>query len=44
MSVALEVWVKPVKHDGVGERYKVSDAVFNYVAIDESGRPRPIKK
>lgn len=44
MSVGLEVWVKPVSHNGVGDRYKVSDAVFNYVAIDENGRPRPIKK
>ncbi|PSU33262.1 acyl-CoA thioester hydrolase YciA [Photobacterium lutimaris] len=44
MSVALEVWVKPVAIDGVGERYRVCEATFNYVAIDSNGRPRPVKK
>ncbi|GAB3516179.1 acyl-CoA thioesterase [Photobacterium proteolyticum] len=44
MSVALEVWVKPVAIDGVGERYRVCEATFNYVAINSEGRPRPIRK
>ncbi|MEZ8080309.1 acyl-CoA thioester hydrolase YciA [Enterovibrio norvegicus] len=44
MSVALEVWVKPVAADGVGQRHKVCEATFNYVAIDTNGRPRPINK
>ncbi len=44
MSVKLEVWVKPVAADGVGERRKVCEATFNYVAIDSAGKPRPIKK
>ncbi|MGF1686461.1 acyl-CoA thioester hydrolase YciA [Photobacterium japonica] len=44
MSVALEVWVKPVAIDGVGDRYRVCEATFNYVAIDSNGRPRPVKK
>ncbi len=44
LSVAMEVWVKPVGNDGIGERYKVSEATFNYVAIDANGRPRPIQK
>ncbi|KLV11353.1 MULTISPECIES: acyl-CoA thioester hydrolase YciA [Photobacterium] len=44
MSVALEVWVKPVAHDGIGDRYRVCEATFNYVAIDSNGRPRPVKK
>ncbi|MDV5169461.1 acyl-CoA thioester hydrolase YciA [Photobacterium rosenbergii] len=44
MSVALEVWVKPVAIDAVGERYRVCEATFNYVAIDSNGRPRPVKK
>ncbi|MBE1277823.1 acyl-CoA thioesterase [Enterovibrio norvegicus] len=44
MSVALEVWVKPVAADGVGQRHKVCEATFNYVAIDANGRPRPINK
>ncbi|MGF1729735.1 acyl-CoA thioester hydrolase YciA [Photobacterium kasasachensis] len=44
MSVALEVWVKPVAIDGIGERYRVCEATFNYVAINSEGRPRPIRK
>ncbi|MGL6258861.1 acyl-CoA thioester hydrolase YciA [Vibrio sp. WXL210] len=43
MSIHLEVWVKPVKEDGVKDRYMVCKATFNYVAIDSNGRPRPIK-
>ncbi len=43
MEMNLEVWVKPVKADGVGERFQVCEATFNYVAIDGEGRPRPIK-
>ena len=44
MSVKLEVWVKPVGLDGVGERRLVCEAIFNYVAIDSNGRPRAINK
>ncbi len=44
MSIDLEVWIKPVKEQGVGERFMVCDATFNYVAIDSEGKPRPISK
>ncbi|MCX9557915.1 acyl-CoA thioester hydrolase YciA [Vibrio cholerae] len=42
MSINLEVWVKPVKEEGGGERFQVCEATFNYVAIDANGRPRAI--
>ena len=42
MSVNLEVWVKPIKQDSVGDRFQVCEATFNYVAIDANGRPRAI--
>lgn len=42
MSIDLAVWVKPVKEHGVGDRFMVCDATFNYVAIDANGKPRPI--
>ncbi|MGL6171384.1 MAG: hotdog domain-containing protein, partial [Vibrio sp.] len=42
MTINLEVWVKPVKEDGIGERFQVCEATFNYVAIDANGRPREI--
>lgn len=44
MSINLEVWIKPVKEHGIGDRFMVCDATFNYVAIDAKGKPRPIKK
>ncbi|MGO2322019.1 acyl-CoA thioester hydrolase YciA [Vibrio casei] len=43
MSISLEVWVKSVSMDGVGEKNKVCEATFNYVAIDSEGLPRPVK-
>lgn len=43
MSINLEVWVKPIKEDGVLDRFQVCEATFNYVAIDSDGRPRQIK-
>ncbi|MEK6188194.1 acyl-CoA thioester hydrolase YciA [Vibrio cholerae] len=42
MSINLEVWVKLTKEEGVGERFQVCEATFNYVAIDANGRPRAI--
>ncbi|OIQ26642.1 acyl-CoA thioester hydrolase YciA [uncultured Vibrio sp.] len=44
MSIKLDVWVKPVKEEGVGDRFQVCDATFNYVAVDSKGKPRPIKQ
>ena len=44
MSVKLEVWVKPVNIDSVGDRRLVCVATFNYVAIDSQGKPRPVIK
>ena len=44
MSVGLEVWVKPVNVEAVGDRYRICEATFNYVAINSKGRPRPIQK
>ncbi len=43
MGVKLEVWVKHVANNGVSQRLKVCDATFNYVAIDEHGKPRKIE-
>ncbi|MCG7488146.1 acyl-CoA thioester hydrolase YciA [Vibrio sp. Of14-4] len=44
MNIDLEVWVKPIKEHGIGERFMVCDATFNYVAIDTEGRPRAIEQ
>ena len=44
MTIDLEVWVKPVTTEGVGKRYKVCEATFKYVAVNNLGRPREINK
>ena len=43
MQVKVEVWIKKVA-DGGRERYCVTEALFTFVAIDKTGRPRPIPR
>lgn len=44
LKVKVEVWVKRVSREPISERYRVTEAVFTFVAVDESGRPRQIPK
>lgn len=39
MEIHVEAWVRRGR---IGEREKVTDAVFKFVAIDENGNPTPI--
>ena len=39
VTLAVEVWVL---RQGQGERVKVSDAEFTFVAVDDDGRPRAL--
>ncbi len=39
ITLDVEVWV--LRH-GQGERMKVTAAEFSFVAVDESGQPRPV--
>lgn len=39
MAIELEAWVKRGR---IGDRVKVTEAVFTFVAIDEEGRPREV--
>ncbi len=43
MQVKVEVFIKQV-YQGARERFRVTEALFTYVAIDENGRPRPIPR
>ncbi|QIM63103.1 acyl-CoA thioesterase [Pasteurellaceae bacterium Orientalotternb1] len=43
LQVKVEVWIKKVA-DGGKERFCVTEALFTFVAIDKSGRPRPIPR
>ena len=41
ISVRVETWIRPRGEPRTTE-VKVTEALFTFVAIDESGRPRPI--
>ncbi|GHE87444.1 acyl-CoA thioesterase [Aliiroseovarius zhejiangensis] len=41
MSIELEAWVK---RDRLGERHKVTEGVFVFVALDEDGQPVAVEK
>lgn len=43
MQVKVEVFIKQV-YEGAQERFRVTEALFTYVAIDKNGRPRPIPR
>ena len=39
MRIAVEAWRRPRHED---EAVKVTEALFTFVAVDDSGRPRPV--
>ena len=41
LTLAVEVWVL---RQGQGDREKVTDAEFTFVAVDDAGRPRPLAR
>jgi acyl-CoA thioesterase YciA len=41
MTLAVEVWVL---RQGQGDRVKVTDAEFTFVAVDDDGRPRALAR
>lgn len=43
LQVKVEVWIKKVA-EGTGERHCVTEALFTFVAIDKSGKPRIIPR
>lgn len=44
IQVKMEVWVKKVSSEPIGERYCVTEAVFTFVAVDDKGKPREIPR
>jgi acyl-CoA thioesterase YciA len=46
ITINLEVWVKPIlrENEDKSRRFKVTEAAFTYVAIDEAGNKRLIKR
>jgi acyl-CoA thioesterase YciA len=39
ISINIEVWVKKVSSEPIGQRYKATEALFIYVAVDSQGNP-----
>ena len=44
ITINVEVWVKKVSSEPIGQRYKATGAIFIYVAVDTEGKPRPIPR
>ena len=44
LTIKLEVWVKPVLDKLADDRYRVTEAVFTYVAVDQQGKSRKIER
>lgn len=42
ISINIDVWVKKVASEPIGQRYKATEALFIYVAVDSNGRPRAL--
>ncbi|KLN96718.1 acyl-CoA thioester hydrolase YciA [Moellerella wisconsensis] len=40
ITVNIEVWVKKVSTEPVGQRYRATEATFTYVAINDENKPR----
>ncbi|WP_133543295.1 acyl-CoA thioester hydrolase YciA [Mesocricetibacter intestinalis] len=44
VQIKMEVWVKKVASEPIGERYCVTEAVFTFVAVDKEGKSRTIPR
>jgi len=46
ITIKLEVWVNPLlrEREQRGHRFKVTEATFTYVAVDDQGKKRPVLK
>lgn len=42
ITINIEVWIKKVSSEPIGQRYCTTEAVFIYVAVDGEGKPRPL--
>ncbi|XBC37895.1 MAG: acyl-CoA thioester hydrolase YciA [Buchnera aphidicola (Meitanaphis elongallis)] len=42
ITIKIEVWIKKVASEPLGLRYCTTEAIFVYVAVDQSGKPRNV--
>ncbi len=46
VTINLEVWAKHIQSHVTGDEafYRITEAAFTYVAVDENGKKRPIRR
>jgi len=42
ITINVEVWIKKVSSEPIGQRYCTTEAIFIYVAVDGEGKARPL--
>ncbi|MGV3344385.1 acyl-CoA thioester hydrolase YciA [Enterobacteriaceae bacterium LUAb1] len=42
ITINIEVWIKKVSSEPIGQRYCTTEAVFVYVAVNHDGKPHPL--
>ncbi|MEH0832680.1 acyl-CoA thioester hydrolase YciA [Pectobacterium cacticida] len=42
INVNIEVWIKKVATAPIGQRYRATEALFTYVAVDDEGHSREL--
>ena len=42
ITVNIEVWIKKISSSPMGQRYRATEAVFTYVAVDNRGKSYPL--
>lgn len=42
LTIHVEVWIKKVASEPIGQRYCTTEAVFIYVAVDSAGKSRSL--
>jgi acyl-CoA thioesterase YciA len=42
MTINVQVWIKKVSSEPIGQTYCATEAVFIYVAVDNEGQPRQL--
>lgn len=44
ITINVEVWIKKVSSEPIGQTYCTTEAVFIYVAVDDKGKPRKLSE
>lgn len=42
LIINIQVWIKRLATQPIGERYQATEATFTYVKVDNAGKPQPL--